>query len=195
MKWKIDINIVRNYGSAITAGILIGLGVIINTLMINPIIGACLFSFGLLTIIELKLPLYTGRIGFQKDKGLLDMLINNFIGIGATVFLYTLAQPTFATAMQESAAIKFSKGYVEIFIFAIFCGALVHFAVKAKQQIITVMAVMIFILIGAEHCIADLPYVFFHLDISTVGKFILVIIGNSLGAILIERLINAKEIE
>lgn len=46
------------------AGMLIGLGVIINTLAANPILGAFLFSFGLLTIIQLGIPLYTGQIGF-----------------------------------------------------------------------------------------------------------------------------------
>jgi len=46
------------------AGFLIGLGVIINTLAANSILGAFLFSFGLLTIIELKLPLFTGQVGF-----------------------------------------------------------------------------------------------------------------------------------
>ena len=36
---------------AAVAGFLIGLGVVINTLAANPILGAVLFSFGLLTII------------------------------------------------------------------------------------------------------------------------------------------------
>ena len=36
-------------------GILIGLGVIINTLAANPVLGAFLFSFGLLTIIDLQI--------------------------------------------------------------------------------------------------------------------------------------------
>jgi len=49
---------------SILAGILIGLGVIINLQSENPIIGALLFSFGLLTIIQMQLYLYTGKIGF-----------------------------------------------------------------------------------------------------------------------------------
>ena len=52
--------------NAIIAGFLIGLGVIINTLTVNPILGAFLFSFGLLTIINLQIPLFTGQIGFIK---------------------------------------------------------------------------------------------------------------------------------
>ena len=37
--------------NALAAGFLIGLGVIINTLAPDPVLGAILFSFGLLTII------------------------------------------------------------------------------------------------------------------------------------------------
>ena len=47
---------------------------------------------------------------------------------------------------------------------------------------------MIFILIGAEHCIADFPYLLFNFSIINIIKFISIIIGNSIGAILIERL-------
>jgi formate/nitrite transporter FocA (FNT family) len=47
---------------------------------------------------------------------------------------------------------------------------------------------MIFIIIGAEHCIADFPYLLFNLSPINILKFICIVIGNSLGAILIERL-------
>ena len=47
---------------------------------------------------------------------------------------------------------------------------------------------MIFILIGAEHCIADFPYFLFNFSPISLLKFISIVIGNSLGAILIERL-------
>jgi formate/nitrite transporter FocA (FNT family) len=49
---------------SIIAGFLIGIGVIINTIATIPFLGALLFSFGLLVIIQLQLPLYTGKIGF-----------------------------------------------------------------------------------------------------------------------------------
>ena len=74
------------------------------------------------------------------------------------------------------------------FINACFCGALIHFAVKNKVIIFTIFAIMIFILIGAEHCIADFPYLLFNFSIINIIKFISIIIGNSIGAILIERL-------
>lgn len=49
------------------AGILIGLGVIINLQSSVPALGALLFSFGLLTIINMQLNLFTGKIGFYSN--------------------------------------------------------------------------------------------------------------------------------
>ena len=177
---------------SLLAGILIGLGVIINTQATVPIIGPMLFSFGLLVIIEMKLNLYTGKIGFiQKIKEtpfLLTVLIFNFIGIAATVGLYALANNGFIPLISAAAAAKFSKSILTLFINAIFCGMLIHFAVKNKIHIFTIFAIMIFILIGAEHCIADFPYLLFNFSLMNLLKFISIIIGNSIGSILIERL-------
>ena len=175
---------------SLLAGILIGLGVIINTQTQVPIVGPMLFSFGLLTIINMQLNLYTGKIGFvQKLKDtpfLLTVLIFNFIGIAATVGLYTLANGGFIPLISAAAATKFSKSILALFINAIFCGMLIHFAVKNKIHLFTVFAIMIFILIGAEHCIADFPYLLFNFSFMNLLKFISIIIGNSLGSILIE---------
>ena len=185
MRLKKDSNTVRNCNSII-AGLLIGLGVIINTQTQPPIIGALLFSFGLLTIIHLKLPLYTGKIGFLKDN-LVLILFFNLIGIGLTFAAYCIANPSFYEALAAIAAVKFEKTYAQMLFGGIFCGMLIHFAVKCKVPYLTSMAVIIFILIGAEHCIADFPYLLTTLSISNIGKFCMVILGNSIGAILIER--------
>ena len=74
----------------------------------------------------------------------------------------------------------------------IFCGMLIHFAVKCKVSYLTSMAVIIFILIGAEHCIADAPYLMMNLTLTNLLKFLLVVMGNSLGAILIENVLKKE---
>lgn len=76
-----------------------------------------------------------------------------------------------------------------------FCGALIHFAVKNKQTILTIFAIMIFILIGAEHCVADFPYLLINFSWINLLKLISVIIGNSVGAILIEGLCSWKDMQ
>ena len=178
------------------AGILIGLGVIINLQSETPVIGACLFSFGLLTIINMGLYLYTGKIGFFTEahelKFLIEVLLFNCIGIAATIALYAISNQNFIGIISAAAALKFSKHIITLFINACFCGALIHFAVKNKVTILTIFAVMIFILIGAEHCIADFPYLLFNLSLINILKFISIVLGNSFGAILIERLSEEK---
>ncbi len=186
MKLKIDSNIVENYKTAFAAGVLIGFGVIINTTIINPIIGSLFFSFGLLVIIALKLPLYTGRIGFVNRKDYPGMLISNLIGVMSTIIVYVSAKPSFTSAITDTSQIKFSKTFMEMFLFAILCGMLIHFAIKAKEYPVTILAIAIFILIGAEHCIADFPFLIFNFTIVNFIKWVLVVIGNSLGAIFAE---------
>lgn len=188
MKLKKDSSIAKNSNS-IVAGILIGLGVIINTQIQPPVLGALLFSFGLLTIIHLKLPLFTGRVGYMEN-GLHSILFFNLFGIAIAIAFYFYANNDYITIISQAAAIKFSKTYLEMLFGGIFCGMLIHFAVKCKVPYLTSMAVIIFILIGAEHCIADFPYFFVALSWVNLLKFILVIIGNSVGAILIELLIQ-----
>lgn len=105
-----------------------------------------------------------------------------------TIFLYSFGNPNFINIISAAAATKFSKSIFTLFINACFCGMLIHFAIKNKMIILTIFAIMIFILIGAEHCIADFPYLLFNLSLINISKFIAIILGNSLGAIMIERL-------
>lgn len=188
MKWKIDLNIVESY-KAFAAGILIGFGVIINSVTANPIVGAVLFSFGLLAIIALKLPLYTGRVGFWKEPTLFpEMLVANVAGaLGATV-CYAIATPDYLTLISNIGAHKFEKTYLQMLFCGILCGALIHFAVKIKQTPITIFAVVIFILIGAEHCIADFPFLMTNFSLVNLIKWFIIVLGNSLGALFIEKL-------
>lgn len=181
-----------NTKKSILAGILIGLGVIINLQSEIPALGALLFSFGLLTIINMQLNLYTGKIGFfdniNDGKFLFHTLFYNCVGIELTVALYALGNQNFIDTILTAANIKFSKDTLTLFVNACFCGALIHFAVKNKITILTIFAIMIFILIGAEHCVADSAYLMFVPTLINTIKFIAIILGNSLGAIIIERL-------
>lgn len=183
---------------SILAGILIGLGDIILLLITPKILGAILFSFGLVTIINMQLYLFTGKIGFLNKNNhsqMLQILIFNFVGIAGTVGLYAIANPSFIPLLGAAAAIKFGKETLTLFINAVFCGMLIHFAVKNKNILITIMSVVIFILIGAQHCIADFPYLLAKFSIHNLIAFIYIIIGNSLGAIFIEKMYNRKELK
>ena len=69
---------------SILSGILVGIGIVINTQTSNQYVGAMLFSIALLVIIKCELKLYTGKIGYfgvVPIKDLITMLIGNLIGV------------------------------------------------------------------------------------------------------------------
>ena len=192
-KLKTDLNTLKNFNQSIIAGALIGFGVIINLLITPPILGAALFSFGLLAIIQLQIPLYTGKIGFvinRTKQPYLLILLGNCLGILLIVSIYEIVNLEFTTLIVQAAAIKFSKSFISIFLYGCLCGFLIHIAVKCKVPIITIGAIIIFILIGSEHCIADFPYVYIVHSWGAWLKWILVIIGNSIGAMFAEGMLT-----
>ena len=76
----------NNLLKGIFAGIMIGIGGIVFLSLENKIVGALLFSIGLLTICMYGMNLYTGKIGYiliNKPLYLIELfisLIGNFIG-------------------------------------------------------------------------------------------------------------------
>ena len=176
--------------TSILSGILIGVGVIINTFSQNKYIGAMLFSFALLTIIKLQLQLFTGQIGFFTEKRY-DireyslMLIFNFAGVTLSTFLALMTKnETDINSMIEIANKKFAHTYLELFICGLFCGLLMLIAVYTKDTIIVIFCIMIFILSGYEHCVADFPFLLLNLSLENMIKFLFIVLGNSAGSII-----------
>lgn len=54
---------------------------------------------------------------------------------------------------------------------------------KEKEEIITTLSIMAFILFGFCHCIADFPFLISNFSYINLFKFIVIILGNSLGVI------------
>lgn len=179
--------------NSILSGMLIGIGNIIYLILENHYIGAMLFSFALLTIINSNLPLYTGKIGFINDYSKIDfakMLFGNLIGVTAIMFIAMLCKNNLYETMVASAVMKFSSNILSTFLLGFLCGILMFIAVYSKNVVITIFCIMIFILSGYKHCIADFPYVLMDFNIINAIKFLCIILGNSLGAILIRKLID-----
>lgn len=176
---------------AIYAGFMIGVGGIVYLSLENKIVGSLLFSFGLLTIVTQGFYLYTGKIGFIKSpKELLDMaivVVGNFVGTFLAACLSNAAQlPIDSTGLVEK---KLDNSLWNIFLLAIFCGVMMYLAIdnfqKSKHFLFVIAPVMIFILSGFEHSIADMFY--FHLAGTYSAKaflYLLVMVaGNGIGAI------------
>ena len=54
--------------NSVWAGIMIAIGSAVYINCSNKIIGAILFSVGLITIMQLKFNLFTGKIGFVRNR-------------------------------------------------------------------------------------------------------------------------------
>ena len=57
----------NTFALATLAGIMIGFGGVIYLMCANKMVGALLFSFGLLTIVCQGFALYTGRVGYFRE--------------------------------------------------------------------------------------------------------------------------------
>lgn len=149
---------------SLLAGFLIGLGCLVNVVCTNKIIGAFLFSLGLLSVILQQMNLYTGKVGYisrATAAGLLPMFMLNALGIAITGFLASLTRLDIS-GVQKIVDTKLTDSYLSIFILSIGCGAMMYLAVdnyrKNNHPLIVIMPIMFFILCGFEHCVANVGY-------------------------------------
>lgn len=186
----------------IYAGMMIGIGGTVYLSISNSIIGTIFFSVGLLTICIYKMNLYTGMIGYIIENKLnyivtlLLTLIGNFIGTMITSLLVLNTRiANLSVRAKEISSIKINDNYLSIFILSIFCGMLMYIAVntfkKEKDSIVRYLAificVIVFILSGFEHCIANMYYISLAKlwSLKAVLSMLIMILGNSVGSIFI----------
>lgn len=179
--------------SAMLSGILIGCGCLIYMSTSNPVVGSCLFSFGLITIVLRGYLLYTGKIGYIWDKEILKLIPIILLGnlIGSTILAFMV--PENSSIIAKSIALtepKLLKSFGQLIFDSIGCGAMMYLAVdgyKIKNNLLLlVFPVMIFILCGFEHSIADMLYLGCAGKLYTLEgmRFIfLVALGNAIGAL------------
>ncbi len=171
---------------AILAGVMVGIGVVANVTSPDRYIGAMLFSLALLTIIKCGLKLYTGKIGFfssERKKDLAVMLLFNLFGALIPTAGIAWCREEVLETIRAASAVKFGNGAAVLFLYGLFCGTLMFVAVYAKETVITVFCIMVFILSGYEHCIADFIYLAVNFSWINGCKFLAVIAGNSAGSI------------
>ena len=175
---------------AIYAGFMIGIGGAVYLSVENKALGSLLFSFGLLTIVTQGFFLYTGKIGFVKKWiALLDMaviVVGNFIGTMITAWICKGAGLNINSI--ELVEKKLSRSCFHIFFLSVLCGVMMYLAIdnfnKSKNIVFIIAPVMIFILSGFEHSVANMFY--FHLagaySFKAWGYLLIMVIGNGVGA-------------
>ena len=186
----------------IFAGLMIGIGGTIYLSLDNKIIGSFLFSIGLLMICMYNMNLYTGKIGYvvvNKKSYLIELLltlIGNFIG--TYIIALGMLNSRFSSISDKAKIIcdmKLNDNLISILILSSLCGVLMYIAVNNYKKHSTsigkymgiFMCVMVFILSGFEHSVANMFYfsVAKLLSWNTLLYILVMVIGNSLGAILI----------
>ena len=198
MKYNIEILI-----KSILAGIMIGIGGTIYLSLDNKIVGSILFAIGLFIIVVYSFNLYTGKIGylinnFNKKyiRELIITLIGSFIGTFFVGFVlrYTRIYTSISDKAKGLVDIKLNDTLISILILSFFCGILMYLAVNTYKEVKDIgkylavfLGVIVFILCGFEHCIANMYYfsVSSTWSLNTLLYLLVMILGNSLGGILI----------
>lgn len=186
---------------SILAGVLIALAGIVYLNCADKVIGSFLFSFGLCLVILLEANLYTGKVGYVNSKrSVLDlaiMLFFNLVSAALVGILFRFGSMHDSINLQEAVAtIVYNKTHCDwwvILLKSIGCGICIYGAVegykKTKSFIPVILGVMVFILAGFNHVVADAFYIgaapFYWINLLYL---VLVAIGNAIGSILIRLL-------
>lgn len=176
--------------SSILAGVCISIGCIVNLMVDGGIIGAVLFTFGLITVVHYKYALYTGTAGFIKNfEDVLNLFfiifVGNFVGCTLTSYAACYAIPDLHDKCNALMELRTHYNIWQTFIRAIFCGFLMTTAVKFAREnrwLPLLFAVPVFILAGFYHSIADA----FYLQSSDYApqlcyNYLMTIFGNFVG--------------
>ena len=197
------------YVQSFLSGLLIAAGDTVYVFNDNKILGAFLFSMGLLSIIIKGYPLYTGRIGYVKGlsdlynlkTGMLPIIVFNFIGIAVGCTLMNMTRLDLS-AVDAMVATKVNQTWYSALILSWGCGAMMYLAVngwrKTEKPIMVVLPIMFFIMCGFEHCIANFDYFWMwitregfdcaltrmvELPMGFCVNLLIMIVGNALGSL------------
>ncbi len=195
-------DIVKFLIKSFLAGICIAIGGTVFLSLDNKIIGAALFSIGLFFIVVRGLNLYTGKVGYivtNKPVFLIEVfvtIIGNFIGtfLAGNLLRFTRVYTSIHEKALGLCTIKINDSMISIFILSIFCGILMFLAVDGYKEVkdsfgknmCVFLAVIVFILCGFEHSIANMYYfsVANIWSMKVVLYIVIMILGNGVGGVL-----------
>lgn len=198
----------------ILAGFTIGIAGF-GYLALGGLAGAVLFAFGLATVVNYSLKLYTGAMGFFKTRedicNLLPTILGNIVGclmvaglakistMGLDAKALVILQSRLADSMVGACEMN---GIVRSGLLAIGCGFIMTTAVNFARQgkwLPLILGVPLFIMCGFPHCIADTfyyltaPWGFLAENLGQVLiLFVCLVAGNTLGGNLYRLLVWKK---
>jgi formate/nitrite transporter FocA (FNT family) len=197
--------------SAIFAGIYIGtagfgfLASGIQSEVYGSLVGAVLFSLGLMAVVGYKLKLYTGTAGFinKNEIGQLFLiLLGNIIGCLCLGLMTRVSPMDIQAAAQKVLELRLKTGALRCGLLGIPCGLLMTTAVtfaRKGNMLPLLFAVPLFIVCGFTHCVADafyycaVPVAFLKAHaFQILGVYVCIVLGNLIGCNLY-RIVLAKD--
>ena len=201
---------VKSCLKAVAGGIAVGFGGIVYLSVEDPVAGAFLFSIGLFAIYAFGFNLYTGKVCYIPNKkpayliGVAVVLGGNTIGtvlMGYAVRLSRLR--ALLPHVEQMVEKKLSDTLLSVFIMAVFCGVMMSIAVLGYQTLThstgkylaLILPVMVFILSGFEHSVADLFYITAAGQWSGASLLFVAVVtfGNAIGGMLIPLLVRLTD--
>lgn len=225
---KVNQNINTIFIKGIMAGFFIAIASMLSIVVsssitnysISKLLSALVFPIGLILVVLFKTELFTGNclviiplINKKiKIKSSLKLLITSYLGnlVGAigTVILVSLTNhfDLFSSSILKVGLSKINLSIINAFVLGILCNILVCSAVYlasisktlVEKVLCCIFPVFAFVLLGFEHSIANMYYLFAALfdnfnQISLIGvlnNLCFVTLGNIVGGFLIGYLIN-----
>ena len=191
----------KTFAYGVLAGICIAIGGTVFLSSDNKVVGAVFFTAGLFTICTFGFNLFTGKVCyvFQNGKdfglGLPVIWLGNLVGTGLTAGCVSLTRN--AVIAERAMALwqtKLGDSLWSLFFLGILCNIFIYVAVEGYNKnphelgkyLSILFGVMVFILAGTEHCVADM----FYLWMSgawcgrAVVSLLVITAGNAVGGVL-----------
>lgn len=195
-------NLRKTFVSAILAGFAIGLGGGIFLSAESKTVGSFLFTVGLFTVCTMGLHLFTGKVCYVFDNdrsyalSLPVIWLGNLVGTGVTALLLRMTR---AAAIGERAAAlcetKLGDGLLSLFCLGLLCNVFIYIGVEGYKSIphepgkylALIFGVMGFILLGTEHCVADMFYFWMAgaWSAQAILRILVITLGNCVGGVML----------
>ncbi len=163
----------RIFGSAILAGASIGFGGVAFLSLDSRVLGALFFTVGLFCVCTFGLHLFTGKVCyvFENDRryalAIPIIWLGNLAGTGAVALMVHLSR--IAGLAEKAIAmcqVKLEDSFLSLFLLGILCNIFIYIGVEGYKNnphevgkyLALFFGVMVFILCGYEHCVADMFY-------------------------------------
>lgn len=192
--------------SAVMAGVCVGLAGF-GYLAEKSIIGAVVFSFGLLAVVAYRLKLYTGTAGFFRrgEFGqLMLILLGNIVGCLLVALLARCSPMPLQQTAQTILEGRLANGPLFGALLAVGCGFIMTTVVTfaRKGNVLPLLfGIPLFINCGFPHCVADafyylcVPVDFLRANLLAVTVFYLsIVFGNFVGCNLYRAVMRGEAI-